>query len=140
MTNPSPTLNVVPGTIFHMDNILALRGINSGTIDLIATGPPFNTGRNREAVGGQYPDQWLWDEGKNGPWLEQIRDLNRAVAEVIESAMHAHTKNLGAFLCFLAERLIECHRILKDTGSIYVHLDQTASHYVKGIMDGRWYF
>ncbi len=135
MTNPSPTLNVVPGTIFHMDNILALRGINSGTIDLIATDPPFNTGRNREAVGGQYPDQWLWDEGKNGPWLEQIRDLNRAVAEVIESAMHAHTKNLGAFLCFLAERLIECHRILKDTGSIYVHLDQTASHYVKGIMD-----
>ena len=58
----TPALNVPPGTIFHMDNIHALRGINSSTIDLIATDPPFNTGRNREAVGGKYPDQWLWNE------------------------------------------------------------------------------
>ena len=55
-------LNFVPGTIFHMDNLDALRGMNSATVDLIATDPPFNTGRNREGKGGKYPDQWRWGE------------------------------------------------------------------------------
>ena len=58
MTN----LNFAPGTIFHMDNLEALRGMNSNMVDLIATDPPFNTGRNREAVGGKYPDQWRWGD------------------------------------------------------------------------------
>ena len=71
MTHPSPILNVVPGTIFHMDNIRALRGINSSTIDLIATDPPYNTGRNREAVGGQYPGQWWWVEEKPRPMAKR---------------------------------------------------------------------
>lgn len=52
MTN----LNFSPGTVFHMDNLEALRGMNSNTVALIATDPPFNTGRNREGKGGQYPD------------------------------------------------------------------------------------
>ena len=132
---PSPTLNVTPGTIFHMDNINALRGMNSSTVDLIAMDPPFNTGRNREAVGGKYSDQWFWVEKIHGPWMEQIRDSNRAIVEVIEAAMHAHSENLGAFLCFLSVRLIECRRVLKDTGSIYLHCDPEASHYIKGVMD-----
>ena len=54
MTN----LNFAPGTIFHMDNLdlEALRGMNSNTIDLIATDPPFNTNRNREGKGRQVPE------------------------------------------------------------------------------------
>ena len=133
MTQPS--LNVVPGTIYHMDNLDALRGMNSGIVDLIATDPPFNTGRNREAVGGKYVDQWRWEENVHRSWMDDIYDNNRPLVEVIEAAEHAHTANLGAFLCFLGVRLLEMKRVLKDTGSIYVHLDPTASHYVKGIMD-----
>lgn len=129
------TLNVVPGTIYHMDNLDALRGMNSSIIDLIATDPPFNTGRNRESVGGKYVDQWRWEENVHRSWMDDIRDTNRPLVEVIEAAEHAHSENLGAFLCFLGVRLIEMKRVLKDTGSIYVHLDPTASHYVKGIMD-----
>ena len=53
-------LNFSPSTVFHMDNLDALRGMNSETVDLIATDPPFNTGRNRESVGGKYVDQWRW--------------------------------------------------------------------------------
>ena len=49
--------------------------------------------------------------------------------------MHAHSLNLGAFLCFMGVRLLEMKRVLKDTGSIYVHMDPTASHYVKTSMD-----
>ena len=129
------TLNVVPGTIYHMDNLDALRGMNSSIIDLIATDPPFNTGRNRESVGGKYVDQWRWEENVHRSWMDDIRDTNRPLVEVIEAAEHAHSENLGAFLCFLGVRLLEMKRVLKDTGSIYVHLDPTASHYVKGIMD-----
>ena len=129
------SLNFEPDTIFHMDNLDALRGMNSATIDLIATDPPFNTGRNRESVGGKYVDQWRWGENVHPIWLDQIRDDNRALAEVIESGIHAHSPNLGAFLCFLGVRLLEMKRVLKDTGSIYLHCDPTASHYIKAIMD-----
>lgn len=130
-----PNFNVTPGTGFHMDNLLALRGMNSSIIDLIAMDLPFNTGRNREAVGGQYSDQWFWVEKIHGPWMEQIKDSNRAIVEVIEAAMHTHSENLGAFLCFLSVRLIEFRRVLKDNGSIYFHCDPMAIHYTKGVMD-----
>ena len=100
MTN----LNFSPGTVFHMDNLEALRGMNSNTVDLIATDPPFNTGRNREGKGGQYPDQWRWGDNVHYEWMDQIRDDNEPLVEVIESAMHAHSFNLGAFLCFMGVR------------------------------------
>ena len=128
-------LNFVPGTIFHMDNLDALRGMNSNTIDLIATDPPYNTGRNREGKGGKYPDQWLWDDAVHPEWMAQIRDDNRALVEVIEAAMHAQDKDFGAFLCFMGQRLIEMRRVLKPTGSIYLQCDTTASHYLKASMD-----
>ena len=67
--------------------------------------------------------------------MDQIRNDNEPLVEVIESAIHAHTHNLGAFLCFLGVRLLEMKRILKDTGSIYLHCDTTASHYIKAAMD-----
>ena len=129
------TLNVVPGTIYHMDNLDALRGMNSSIVDLIATDPPFNTGRNRESVGGKYVDQWRWEENVHRSWMDDIRDTNRPLVEVIEAAEHAHSENLGAFLCFLSVRLLEMKRVLKDTGSIYLHCDPTASHYIKAVMD-----
>ena len=131
MTN----LNFSPGTVFHMDNLEALRGMNSNTVDLIATDPPFNTGRNREGKGGQYPDQWRWGDNVHYEWMDQIRDDNEPLVEVIESAMHAHSFNLGAFLCFMGVRLLEMKRVLKETGSIYLHCDPTASHYLKASMD-----
>ena len=58
--------------------------------------------------------------------MDQIRDDNEPLVEVIESAMHAHSFNLGAFLCFMGVRLLEMKRVLKETGSIYLHCDPTA--------------
>ena len=134
MTN----LNFAPGTVFHMDNLEALRGMNSNTIDLIATDPPFNTGRNRESVGGKYVDQFRWGDNVHYEWMDQMRERGtegEALIEVVEAAMHAHSLNLGAFLCFMGVRLLEMKRVLKPTGSIYVHMDSTAGHYVKAAMD-----
>ena len=55
--------------------------------------------------------------------------------EAIESARYAHSDGMGAFMCFMAVRLLAMHRVLKPTGSIYLHCDPTASHYLKAVMD-----
>ena len=125
-------LNVVPGTIYHMDNLLALRGMNSSIVDLIATDPPFNKKSNRKTVAGvQYLDNWRWDIEVHRVWMDHILDSDavpngQAIVEVVEAAQHAHSEGMGAFLCFLGVRLLEMKRILKPSGSIYVHMDTTA--------------
>ena len=55
--------------------------------------------------------------------------------EAIESAIHAHSDGMGAYMCFMAVRLLAMRRLLKPTGSIYLHCDPTASHYLKAVMD-----
>ena len=68
-------------------------------------------------------------------WLDQIRDDHPQLMAVIESARSAHSDGMGAYLCFMAVRLLAMRRILKRTGSIYLHCDPTASHYLKAVMD-----
>ena len=136
----------IANTLYEMDNLEVLRGINSNSIDLIATDPPFNTKRNRSSSAGFYvdkwkygdtgklPDQWKWNE-VHPKWLETIQDGYPALYQVIESTKFVQGEDTAAFLCFLSVRLLEMHRILKDTGSIYLHCDPTASHYIKVCMD-----
>ena len=138
--------NFPDNILYEMDNIDVLRGMNSETVDLIATDPPFNTKRNRAGTAGSYvdnwkwgdetlPDQWKWANLVHPIWLEEIRDTHPALFEVIEAAQHSHSDDLAAFLCFLSVRLIEMHRLLKPTGSIYLHCDHSAGHYIKLCMD-----
>lgn len=138
--------NFPDNILYELDNLDVLRGMNSETVDLIATDPPFNTQRNRAGTAGFYvdnwkwgdtgvlPDQWAWNE-VHPVWLEQIKDDNPALNEVIEAARACHGDDIAAFLCFLSVRLLECHRILKPTGSIYLHCDHTASGYIRMAMD-----
>ena len=138
--------NFPDNTIYELDNLDVLRGMNSGTVDLIATDPPFNTKRNRAGTAGSYvdnwkwgdtgklPDQWAWNE-VHPVWLDEIRDDNRALFEVIEAAGHCHGPDIAAFLCFLSVRLLEMHRILKPTGSLYLHCDHTANAYIRMALD-----
>ena len=151
-----PTANWKNRTLFHGDNLLFLRAMNSGTVDLIATDPPFKKGRDFHATpdslaqGARFQDRWSWDRDVHQDWVDKIKDDFPAVWEVIDAAnavyMRKTKKNLkrpreevgsdmGAFLCFMAVRLLELHRLLKATGSIYLHCDPTASHYLKAIMD-----
>lgn len=138
--------NFPDNTLYEMDNLIVLRGMNSETIDLIATDPPFNTKRNRSSTAGHYvdnwkwgdtgilPDQWKWNE-IHPKWLEEIKDNNPILYSVIETSKKVQGEDTAAFLCFLSVRFLEMHRILKDTGSIYLHCDPTASHYIKMCMD-----
>lgn len=83
----------------------------------------------------EYDDNWSWKKNVHPSWLKLIKDEHPAINEVIEGACEAHSENMGAFCCFLAVRLLEMHRVLKETGSIFLHCDPTASHYIKAVMD-----
>ena len=143
---PMPVQNFPDNILYELDNLDVLRGMNSETVDLIATDPPFNTRRNRSGTAGFYvdnwkwgdtgilPDQWAWNE-VHPVWLEQIKDDNPALHAVIETARLSHDDGIAAFLCFLSVRLMECHRVLKPTGSIYPHCDHAANGYIRMAMD-----
>ena len=123
-----------------------LRGMNSETIDLIATDPPFNTKRNRAGSAGFYvdkwkwgdtgilPDQWKWNE-VHPIWLDQIKDQNKGLHEVIQATRTCQGEDIAAFICFLSVRLLEMHRLLKPTGNIFLHCDHTANGYIRMAMD-----
>ncbi len=128
-------------TLFHGDNLKFLRGMNSESVDLIATDPPFNKGRDFHATpdslaaGAKFQDRWSWERDVHQTWVDQITDDFPKLMEAIESARYAHSDGMGAFMCFMAVRLLEMRRLLKPTGSIYLHCDPTASHYLKAVMD-----
>ena len=128
-------------TLFHGDNLAFLRAMNSESVDLIATDPPFNKGRDFHATpeslaaGAKFQDRWSWERDVHQDWVDQITDDYPRLMEAIESARYAHSDGMGAFMCFMAVRLLEMHRVLKPTGSIYLHFDSTAVHYLKAIMD-----
>ncbi len=142
-------LNSPTSVIYTLDNLKVLRGLNSECIDLIYLNPPFNTGKQWQAPIGErgelvgFNDIWGWDR-VTGETLEQTiarqweeeRDYaGTAVREVVEAAIAAHSPQMGAYCAFMAPRLIEMHRVLKPTGSIYLHCDPFASHYLKPLMD-----
>ena len=136
-----PQPNFENRTLFHGDNLRFLRSINSETIALIATDPPFNKGRDFHATpdslaeGASFQDRWRWDEDVDPSWVDQLQKHWPGVWAVIDATRMSHSDALAAFLCFMAVRLVAMHRVLKPTGSLYLHCDPTASHYLKALLD-----
>ena len=139
-------LNVESRSLFIADNLEVLRGINSETIDLIATDPPFNkgvkafqgittAGTDAEGRRVSYKDVWTWADDVQGEWTESIREDHPSLYAVIRAANAAAGEDMGAYLCWLGVRVLEMHRILKPTGSMYLHIDHTAHAYAKAMMD-----
>ena len=128
-------------TLYHGDNLAFLRGMNTGSVHLIATDPPFNKGRDFHATpdslaaGAKFQDRWSWESDVEGEWVDQLIDDWPKVMAVINGARESSGDDMGAFLCFMGVRLLEMRRILRDDGSIYLHCDPTASHYLKQLMD-----
>ena len=139
ITNSEP--NWKNRSLFQGDNLVFLRAMNSESVALIATDPPFNKGRDFHATpeslaaGAKVQDRWTWENDVHQSWVDQITDDYPRLMEAIESARFAHSDGMGAYMCFMAVRLIEMWRVLRPTGSIYLHCDPTASHYLKAVMD-----
>ena len=129
--------NIKPKTIFTGDNLPIMRGMNSKSIDLMYLDPPFNSNVNyaapigSKAAGAEFKDTWTLSDVDN-TWLDLIETKYPALNRVIHAAM---TNSDKSYLIYMAVRLLEMKRILKDTGSIYLHCDPTMSHYLKLVMD-----
>ena len=136
-----PTPNFANRTLYHGDNLAFLRGMNSGAVQLIATDPPFNKNRDFHATpdslaaGAGFQDRWRWDDVIHPEWLDQIKDDWPDIQLTVEAAKVSYGPDMAAFLVFMAVRLAEMRRILTDDGSIYLHCDSTAGHYLKALMD-----
>ena len=106
------------------------------SVDLIYLDPPFNSKRLYNAfIGGAqwvaFDDTWRWHEA--------IEDFDQVAGRPrYKGIMEGLRMMLGedSQLAYMANRLVECHRVLKPTGSIYLHCDPTMSHYLKAVMDG----
>ena len=128
-------------TLFHCDNLDVLRNMNSNSVHLIATDPPFKKGRDFHATpdslaaGAGFKDRWRWDEDAHPEWRDSIFDDWPESWEVIEMARSSYGDDMGAYLCWLGVRLMEMRRVLRDDGSICLHIDHTAHAYVKCLMD-----
>lgn len=133
-------MNVQNRTIFSNDNLPVLRGIDTESIDLIYLDPPFNSNRNyaapigSEAAGAAFKDTWTLSDVDNA-WHGEIADRQPALYQAIHAAELTHGKGMKSYLIMMAVRLLEMQRVLKKTGSIYLHCDPTASHYLKVTMD-----
>ena len=124
-------------TIWTGDNLPIMRGMNSESVDLIYLDPPFNSKANyaapigSKAAGAEFKDTWRLDDVEV-EWIDVIEDKHPDLRRVLLAAMVDSDK---AYLAYMAIRLLEMKRILKPTGSIYLHCDPTMSHYLKLVMD-----
>ena len=135
--------------LFVGDNLDIMRGLNSGSVDLIYLDPPFNSKRiysapigigkadakgKRKKVEATFNDIWTWNEDVDVRLLAYADD-HAELFTYIQSIGKIHGAAMKAYLTFMAQRIIEMHRVLKDSGSLYLHCDPTASHYLKLLLD-----
>jgi len=135
-----PEPNFANRTIWTGDNLEILRGMNSATVDLIYLDPPFNSNRTYEApvgsqaAGAAFKDSWSLSD-LDVAWMGLIADEHPAIAYALDAAGRTHGKGMQSYLTMMAVRLLELRRVLKPSGSIYLHCDPFASHYLKMLMD-----
>ncbi len=135
-------------TLYYGDNLKILREyIKDESVDLVYLDPPFNSNRNynvlfRNESGAEaesqitaFEDTWHWNLAAEETYHELINEPDQ-VGRMIESFRQFIGNNqMMAYLVMMAVRLKELHRVLKPTGSLYLHCDPTASHYLKILLD-----
>lgn len=139
----------MPNKLYYGDNLPVLREhFADESVDLIYLDPPFNSNRNysvffedeageeAEAQVMAFEDTWHWTSETERAYAELVTDVNGRVGMVVSAMRQALGRNqMTAYLVMMAIRLVELHRVLKPTGSLYLHCDPTASHYLKVIVD-----
>ena len=127
-------------TIWTGDNLDIMRGMNSASVDLIYLDPPFNSKHDyaapigSEAAGAAFKDTWGLDD-VNLAWHGEIKHEQPGLYDLLQATRTVHGDSMMSYLIYMAIRVMEMRRLLKPTGSIYLHCDPTASHYLKLLMD-----
>src|ERR1019366_2694056 len=136
--------------LFYGDNLDVLReSIADESVDLIYLDPPFNSkrdynilfkspkGHTSEAQITAFEDTWHWGPQAEREFEDLLHQANTDIAEMMKAFRSFLGENdMMAYLTMMASRLLELHRVLKANGSIYLHCDPTASHYLKIVLDG----
>lgn len=135
--------------LFFGDNLYILREqVADESVDLIYLDPPFNSAANynvlfQEKSGEQsaaqitaFEDTWKWTQEAESTYHETVTSAPERVVKIMEALRgFLGMSDMMAYLTMMTPRLLELHRVLKETGSIYLHCDSTASHYLKLVMD-----
>ena len=136
--------------LYYGDNLSVLRkSIADDSVDLIYLDPPFNSnadynalfktpkGQNSPAQMEAFTDTWQWDDATSGQAVKDVKaSAYQDAARMLDAMVGFLGKNaLTAYLAMMAVRLVELHRVLRPTGSLYLHCDPTASHYLKILLD-----
>ncbi len=143
------TTTTANNTLYYGDNLDILREhIPTASVDLVYLDPPFNSNRNYNVLfkdeGGKesesqitaFEDTWHWGPDAEATYRALTTEGSDRVAKMIDAMRSFVGANqMMAYLVMMAARLVELHRVLKPTGSLYLHCDPTASHYLKIILD-----
>ena len=135
--------------LYYGDNLDILRRhIADESVDLVYLDPPFNSnatynvlfkapdGHESQAQIEAFDDTWHWTESAEDAYWQVLKGPNTDAARMLEAMRGFLGENdMMAYLAMMAIRLIELHRVLKPTGSLYLHCDPTASHYLKILLD-----
>src|SRR5947209_8540305 len=144
--SPQP---ITHNTLYYGDNLKVLRDyIPSESVDLIYLDPPFNSNRNynvlfkdesgidSEAQITAFEDTWHWNHIAEQAYHELVTQSPENISRMIAALRDFIGANqMMAYLVMMTVRLVELHRVLKTIGSLYLHCDPTASHYLKIILD-----
>jgi site-specific DNA-methyltransferase (adenine-specific) len=136
-------------TLFYGDNLPILREyLSDESVDLVYLDPPFNSNRSynvlfkdesgieAESQITAFDDTWHWNTTAEDTYQELVEHGSAKVTTMICALREFIGSNqMMAYLVMMAARLVELHRVLKPTGSLYLHCDPTASHYLKIVMD-----
>jgi site-specific DNA-methyltransferase (adenine-specific) len=136
-------------TLYYGDNLKVLREyIKDESVDLIYLDPPFNSNRSynvlfkdesgtsSDAQITAFDDAWHWGKTAERTYQDLIQNAPMNVATMIGALRQFIGANqMMAYLVMMAARLVELHRVLKPTGSLYLHCNPTASHYLKMNLD-----
>ncbi len=152
--NPAPPqpnkLSTPLGSVLYYGDCLRVLSsqIPAASVDLIYLDPPFNSKRDYNIpLGGKaqanvFQDTWVWSKTQHEA-LDYVAERDATLYQQLERLLAfasggniAGKGGLAAYLAYMAARLLACKRVLKDTGSIYLHCDPTAGHYLKLLMDG----
>jgi len=137
-------------TLYFGDNLKVVRdNVPSESVDLIYLDPPFNSNANynvlfKEKSGEEsaaqihaFEDTWGWGIESEAAYNELLTQGPRKLADLMQALLLFLGRNdMMAYLVMMAIRLVELHRVLKPTGTIYLHCDPTASHYLKLVTSG----
>ena len=136
------------GTLYYGDCLSVMRGLPEGIADLVYLDPPFSSNRdynvffqgedkNEFAQVTAFEDTWTWGEQSEREYQEIYRATDTAEIATLLGSLRDFLgeNNFMAYLVMMASRLVEIRRLLKNTGSLYLHRDPNASHYLKILLD-----